>query len=132
MWIINKDNLHIIKKNLDFSLPLILGVFLSLANPPFSFPYIIVVVLVVIGNYWLKKNYSSKKSFFFGFLDFGYFTFSLVWIIEPFLVEPNLTVILAPFALIFLSAVLSFFWGCAFSFLVTKMILKIKKYPFSN
>ena len=56
MWIINKDNLHKIK-NLDFNLPLILGVFLSLANPPFSFPYIIIVVLVVIGNYWLKKNY---------------------------------------------------------------------------
>ena len=49
MWIINKDNLHKIK-NLDFNLPLISGVFLSLANPPFSFPYVIVLVLVVIGN----------------------------------------------------------------------------------
>ena len=127
MWIINKDNLHKIK-NLDFTLPLILGVFLSLANPPFSFPYIIVVVLVVIGFYWLKKNYSPKKSFFFGFLfGFGYFTFSLVWIIEPFLVEPNLTVILAPFALIFLSGVLSFFWGCAFFFSSYKNDFKNKK-----
>ena len=43
MWIINKDNLHKIK-NLDFNLPVILGVFLSLANPPFSFPYVIVLV----------------------------------------------------------------------------------------
>ena len=60
MWIINKDNLHKIK-NLDFNLPLISGVFLSLANPPFSFPYVIVLVLVVIGYYWLKKSYSSKK-----------------------------------------------------------------------
>ena len=127
MWIINKDNLHKIK-NLDFNLPLILGVFLSLANPPFSFPYIIVVALVVIGNYWLKKNYSPKKSFFFGFLfGFGYFTFSLVWIIEPFLVEPNLTVILAPFALIFLSGVLSFFWGSAFFFSSYKNDFKNKK-----
>ena len=66
MWIINKYNLHKIK-NLDFNLPLILGVFLSLANPPFSFPYIIVVALVVIGNYWLKKNYSPKKSYFLVF-----------------------------------------------------------------
>ena len=51
--------------------------------------------------------------FFFGF---GYFTFSLVWIIEPFLVEPTITVILAPFVLIILSGILSLFWGSAFFF----------------
>ena len=58
---------------------------------------------------------------------FGYFTFSLVWIIEPFLVEPNITVILAPFALIFLSGVLSFFWGSAFFFSSYKNDFKNKK-----
>tara|TARA_A100001011_G_C14283583_1_gene832623 strand:+ start:334 stop:1854 length:1521 start_codon:yes stop_codon:yes gene_type:complete len=116
MWIISKDNLHKIK-NLDFIFPLILGAFLSLGNPPFSFPYIILIVLVVIGYFWLKKNYSPKKSFFFGFFfGFGYFTFSLVWIIEPFLVEPTITVILAPFVLIILSGILSLFWGSAFFF----------------
>ena len=116
MWTISKDNLHKIK-NLDFIFPLILGAFLSLGNPPFSFPYIILIVLVVIGYFWLKKNYSPKKSFFFGFFfGFGYFTFSLVWIIEPFLVEPTITVILAPFVLIILSGILSLFWGSAFFF----------------
>ena len=126
MWTISKDNLHKIK-NLDFIFPLILGAFLSLGNPPFSFPYIILIVLVVIGYFWLKKNYSPKKSFFFGFFfGFGYFTFSLVWIIEPFLVEPNITVILAPFVLIILSGILSIFWGSAFFFSSYKNDFKIK------
>ena len=75
MWIISKDNLHKIK-NLDFIFPLILGAFLSLGNTPFSFPYIILIVLVVIGYFWLKKNYSPKKSFFFGF----FFWFWLLYI----------------------------------------------------
>ena len=61
--------------------------------------------------------------FFFGF---GYFTFSLVWIIEPFLVEPNITVILAPFVLIILSGILSLFWGSAFFFSSYKNDFKIK------
>ena len=91
------------------------GCVLSLAHPPVAMPYIMVFVLASVGWYWYRKMPSSQESFFCGWLfGFGYFFFSLLWIIEPFLVRPNDTGILAPFALIFLAASMSIFWGLAF------------------
>ncbi len=91
------------------------GCILSSGHPPVAIPYIMVFVLASIGSYWYSNKPSSQESFFYGwFFGFGYFFFSLVWIIEPFLVRPNETGILAPFALIFLTASMSIFWGIAF------------------
>ena len=91
------------------------GSILSIANPPISVPYVIIFVLAIISLYWCSKKPNPKQSFFLGwFLGFGYFFFSLMWITEPFLVRPKETGILAPFALILLTASLSIFWGIAF------------------
>lgn len=45
----------------------------------------------------------------------GYFALALVWIVEPFLVEPEIYGWMAPFALMFLSAGLALFWALAFT-----------------
>lgn len=44
----------------------------------------------------------------------GYFALALIWIVEPFLVEPEIYGWMAPFALLFLSAGLALFWAAAF------------------
>ncbi len=45
----------------------------------------------------------------------GYFALALIWIVEPFLVEPEVYGWMAPFALLFLSAGLALFWALAFT-----------------
>ena len=44
----------------------------------------------------------------------GYFAMALLWIVEPFLVEPEIYGWMAPFALFFMSAGLALFWALAF------------------
>lgn len=44
----------------------------------------------------------------------GYFAIALMWIVEPFLVEPEIYGWMAPFALVFMSAGLAIFWAIAF------------------
>lgn len=44
----------------------------------------------------------------------GYFAVSLLWIIEPFFVDPEVHGWMAPFALVLVSAGLALFWGVAF------------------
>ncbi|MEP2641117.1 apolipoprotein N-acyltransferase [Roseobacter sp.] len=44
----------------------------------------------------------------------GYFGLSLIWILQPFQVDPDRYGWMAPFALMFLSAGLALFWGAAF------------------
>lgn len=43
----------------------------------------------------------------------GYFAFALIWLIEPFMVDPWRHAWMAPFALFFMSAGLALFWGLA-------------------
>lgn len=43
----------------------------------------------------------------------GYFALALLWIVEPFLIDPWLTGWMAPFALVLMSAGLALFWGAA-------------------
>lgn len=44
----------------------------------------------------------------------AYFAHGLVWIVEPFLVDPERHAWMAPFALLFMSAGLALFWAAAF------------------
>ena len=50
------------------------------------------------------------------FFGTGYFAVGLLWIVEPFLVEPDRHGWMAPFALVLLSAGLALFWAAAFRF----------------
>ena len=86
MWKLNKSYYFNITF-FDLFISLILGCLLSLANPPFSFPYIIIPIFAIIGYNWLNKDFNLIRSFLYGFFfGFGYFICSLVWIVEPFLI----------------------------------------------
>ena len=114
MWI-NKKITFFQNFRIKYFVYIIGGLALSLAHPPVFIPYIILFVLACIGWYWYNSRPSYLESFSCGWLfGFGYFFSSLLWITEPFLVRPKETGIYAPFALIFLAATLSIFWGFAF------------------
>ncbi|KIC10871.1 acyltransferase [Leisingera sp. ANG-M1] len=90
------------------------GALLSLALAPWHILPGLPVALGAAG--WLILQASSARSaalagWLFGL---GYFAFGLSWIIEPFQIDPERHAWMAPFALIFLTAGLSLFWGAAF------------------
>ena len=97
-------------------IPLILGSICALGNNPWalwylSFLSLILWFLLVIKNDVPKNIF--KESFQFGF---GYFAISLIWIVEPFFVEPWVHGWIAPIALIALPSFLALIWAL-FAFL---------------
>ena len=92
----------------------ILGLILALAQAPFNLSFTYVVVLPFIGLY-VRDVKSAKLGFVIGWwLGFGYFVLTIVWIVEPFFVTPEVTGWMAPFALAGMAGGLSFFWALAF------------------
>ena len=101
----------------------LLGVGLALGQPPMSlWPLALLSLLAV---FWLEThqslNASLRQAFERGWsLGMGYFTVSMHWIVEPFLVDSAAHGWMAPFALL-LFAVFNFFpayhscW-CRYSF----------------
>jgi len=95
---------------------LALGTVFALGNAPWALWYLSIGSL--IAWFWLilikelPRNI-FKSTFFFGF---GYFIISLIWIVEPFLVEPWVHGWIAPIALIALPSFLALIWA-SFAFL---------------
>jgi apolipoprotein N-acyltransferase len=98
-----------------------LGVALALGQAPFDLSLIYFVILPFLG--WIMRNVPNAKiGFGVGWWTaFGYFALTLVWIVEPFLVEPQITGWMAPFALGFMAAGLALFWATAFALAVKIM-----------
>ena len=93
-----------------------LGILCALGNDPWKLWYFSITSLIVW--FWLivKEQISKnvfKETFQFGF---GYFAVSLIWIVEPFLVEPWIHGWIAPIALIALPSFLALIWA-VFAFL---------------
>ena len=90
---------------------LVLGTLLALGNAPWALWYLSIGSL--IAWFWLilvkalPKNI-FESTFFFGF---GYFIVSLIWIVEPFLVEPWVHGWIAPIAVIALPSFLALIWA---------------------
>lgn len=99
---------------------LLCGAVLALAQPPVSFPWVIFVVLPVL--FWQFEGARRPWSAFGvgWFAGTGYFAASLFWIIEPFLVEPEIFGWMAPFALAGMAGGLALFWAVPF-FLVRRL-----------
>ena len=97
-------------------LSLSLGIVCALGNDPWALWHLSILSLIVW--FWLiiankvPKNI-FKETFLFGF---GYFAISLIWIVEPFLVEPWIHGWIAPIALIVLPSFLALIWAL-FAFL---------------
>ena len=100
-----------------FLLALIFGCLLSLSQEPLANPYIIFFVLPIIGYLWTRKIHNIRSSFTFGWaFGIGYFSCTLFWIVSPFLVKPDETAFLAPFALFAMGVGLGLLWAIAFIF----------------
>ena len=95
---------------------LILGGVCALGNNPWALWYLSILSLIVW--FWLIiKNDIPKQIFTETFqFGFGYFSISLIWIVEPFLVEPWIHGWIAPIALIALPGFLALIWAI-FAFL---------------
>lgn len=95
---------------------LILGGICALGNNPWALWYLSILSLIV-WSWLIIKNDIPKKIFKETFqFGFGYFAISLIWIVEPFLVEPWIHGWIAPIALIALPSFLALIWAL-FAFL---------------
>ena len=98
-----------------FSRFFLLGSALAFSQEPFNLPYLNFLVLPLIPFLVLRVIKTSKQYLFCGLgLGLGYFGLTFIWIVNPFLVDPQKNIWLAPFAYIFFVSALSFFWAIAF------------------
>ena len=92
----------------------VLGAVMGLGHAPVSFPYGILLAIPVLGWLFLRTR-GSRQAFFVGLLaGTGYFGATMFWIIEPFLVQPEVHGWMAPFALVLMAAGMSLFWAVPF------------------
>ncbi len=96
-------------------LAFVLGIILALGQAPVSLPIGVFISIPILG-YCGFYTQTRKQAFGIGWwAAFGYFAVGLIWLIEPFFVEPEKHAILAPFALAAMSGGLALFWGAAFA-----------------
>lgn len=94
----------------------LLGFVLALGQAPISFPIGIFTSVPILGYCAYRAN-TKKQAFVIGwYAGLGYFGLSMIWLVEPFFVEPEKHAIFAPFALLAMSGGLALFWGGAFAF----------------
>ena len=98
----------------------LVGLNLALGQMPFDLPFWSFSSLLVLGLIWEKYKPSKSEALIWGLgLGFGYFGLTFFWIVEPFLIKPNQTGWLAPFAVVGLVIRLSFILAVNF-FLASK------------
>ena len=91
------------------------GAAMALAQPPISWPVMLFVALPAL--LWLLDGApGARGAFAIGWAaGAGYFAASLFWIVEPFLVEPDVYGWMAPFALVGMAGGLALFWAAPFA-----------------
>ncbi len=94
---------------------ILLGSILAFTQQPFNLPYCSFLVLPLISFLVIHLLKTSKQYLFSGLgLGLGYFGLTFIWIVNPFLVDPQKFFWLAPFAYFLFVSVLSLFWAIAF------------------
>jgi apolipoprotein N-acyltransferase len=88
-----------------------LGAVAGLGQVPTSWPVATLAALILLFALVRRSGPRFLDGWAFGA---GHFALSLRWIVEPFLVEPERTGWMAPFALVFMAGGLALFWGAAF------------------
>ena len=96
------------------ALAALLGAIAAFGLAPFGAWWATLAVLALVP--WLMTSATTPwQAFGLGWaLGLGYFAHGLLWIVEPFFVDPERHAWMAPFALSFLSGGLALFWGAAF------------------
>lgn len=93
--------------------PLASGAVAALGQAPFGF--LPALALGFAAGFWLwSRCADARQAAWFGWrFGTGYFAVTLLWIVEPFLIEPEVFGWMAPFALLFMAGGLALFWGLA-------------------
>ena len=93
----------------------LLGLALAFTQEPFNLPYCTFLVLPLVPFLVIRSLKTSKQYSLSGFaFGLGYFGLTFIWIINPFLVDPQKNIWLAPFAYTLFVSLLSLFWALAF------------------
>ena len=92
-----------------------LGLIFSLSFEPFSFPYMQVISLSILGYIWIKNENNFFLSFLFGFIySFSSNIITFSWIVNPFKVYSNYPEYLPFLSYFLLASFLSLTMGLAF------------------
>jgi apolipoprotein N-acyltransferase len=91
----------------------ILGAFAGLGQAPTDLWYVTVLAFAVVFRVYHAITPARQSAVHIWAFGFGYFAFSLRWIIEPFLVDIARHGWMAPFALVFMGAGAALFWAIA-------------------
>lgn len=98
-----------------FGLAFLAGLALALGQPPLDFPWLAVLALPGL-LYLLRQTCCWKGGFSVGWgAGLGYFSLTLSWIVEPFLVDIARHGWMAPFALVLMAGGAAAFWGLGFA-----------------
>lgn len=91
------------------------GAVMALGQPPVSWPFAVLLALPVL--LWLLEVAPGPgRGFLVGWAaGVGYFGAGMFWIVEPFLVQPEIFGWLAPIALVATAAGFALFWGLPFA-----------------
>lgn len=93
--------------------PLVSGAVAALGQAPFDFLPALIAGFVAAFWFWSRCTTAGQSARFGWLFGTGYFAVSLSWIVEPFLIEPEVFGWMAPFALVFMAGGLALFWGLA-------------------
>jgi apolipoprotein N-acyltransferase len=97
-----------------FFLTLLLGVGIGAGQAPWSLVPVSLVALF-LALWAFSTIEKAKQAAWFGWaLGTGYFAAFMFWIVEPFLVEPEIYGWMAPFALVLMVGGLALFWALGF------------------
>lgn len=99
---------------LKYTCAVLSGAVTGLALPPFDLWFLAVLGLAV-SLHLLRVSCSGRQAALVGWgFGSGYFAVCLHWIVEPFMVDADRYLWMAPFALVFITTGLALFWGVAF------------------
>ncbi|MFT3972895.1 MAG: apolipoprotein N-acyltransferase [Amaricoccus sp.] len=91
------------------------GAALALGQPPLSWPLAVLAALPVLFRLFDAAQ-GTGRAFLLGWAaGVGYFGAGMFWIVDPFLVQPEIFGWLAPFALVGMATGLALFWGVPFA-----------------
>ncbi|MCY4304911.1 MAG: apolipoprotein N-acyltransferase [Aestuariivita sp.] len=93
---------------------LLSGGFGSLGLAPHGF-WLATVFSLALTFFFFSRITTGARAFWLGWVyGSGYFVVALIWIMEPFFVEPEIYGWMAPFALLLTAGGLALFWAAAF------------------
>jgi apolipoprotein N-acyltransferase len=97
------------------AIAVVAGAATALAQPPVSQPAVLFLALPAL--FWLVEGARGKRdAFAIGWLaGVGHFAAALFWIVEPFLIQPEVHGWMAPLALVGMAGGMALFWAVPFA-----------------